>query len=139
MKAANKYIKKGDKEGFLTMPYATEERWKELTTPSPMNRVGFPAYAFQNNNAEMRRIKKRIEYLESLASRETTEQVINGVRLLENVEANRVQLFFDSIPSEEVRKKLKANGFRWCPSEGAWQRHLNPRAAWWAKELLKQL
>jgi len=139
MKAANKYIKKGDKAGFLTLPHSTEERWQELTTPSPMNRIGFPAYAFQNNNAEMRRVKKRIEYLESLGARETNEQVINGVRLLENVEANRVQLFFDIIPPEEQRKKLKSNGFRWCPSQGAWQRHLSPGAVYWAKELLKEL
>jgi len=139
MKATNKYIKKGDKEGFLALPFASEERWKELTTPDPMKRIGFPSYAFQNNNAEMRRIKKRIEYLESLAAKKTNEQVINGVRLLENIEANRVQLFFSSIPDEEVRKKLKANGFRWCPSEGAWQRHLNPGAVYWAKEILKNL
>jgi len=139
MRAANRYIKKRDKIGFLTLPYASEERWTELTTPGTMNRIGFPPYAFQNNNGEMRRVKKRIEYLESLASRETAEQVINGIRLLENVEANRVQLFFDSVPAENVRKKLKSNGFRWCPSEGAWQRHLSPGAVYWAKELLKQL
>lgn len=139
MKAANKYIKKGDKDGFLTLPHSTEERWQKLTTPSPMNRIGFPAYAFQNNNAEMRRVKMRIKELESLAARETSEEVINGVRLRENVEANRVQLFFNSIPGEEFRKKLKANGFRWCPSEGAWQRHLSPGAVYWAKEILKGL
>ena len=139
MKAANKYIKKGDKAGFLALPHSTEERWQELTAPSRMNRIGFPTYAFQNNNAEIRRTKKRIEYLEALSARKTAEQVINGVRLLENVEANRVQLFFDSIPSEEVRKKLKTNGFRWCRSEGAWQRHLSPSAVYWAQEVLKQL
>jgi hypothetical protein len=139
MKAANKYIRKGDKAGFLTLPHATEERWQELTTPSRMNRIGFPSYAFQNNNAEIRRVKQRIAYLESLTSRETAEKVINGVRLIENVEANRVQLFFDDIPSEEVRKKLKSNGFRWSPSVGAWQRHLNLGAARTARGLLEGL
>jgi hypothetical protein len=139
MKAANKYIRKGDKAGFLTLPHATEERWQELTTPSRMNRIGFPSYAFQNNNGEIRRVKQRIAYLESLASRQTAEKVINGVRLVENVEANRVQLFFDSIPSEEVRKKLKSNGFKWSPSIGAWQRHLNPGAARIGRELLEKL
>lgn len=139
MKAANKYIRKGDKAGFLTLPHATEERWQELTTPSLMNRIGFPSYAFQNNNAEIRRVKQRIAYLESLTHQETAEQVINGVRVVENVEANRVQLFFDDIPSEEVRRKLKSNGFRWSPTIRAWQRHLNPGAGRVARELLEKL
>lgn len=139
MKKANRYIKKGDKVGFLTMPHATEERWQELTNPKYSTRKGFPPYTFQNNNGQMRRIKQRIEMLETLASRETIEQTINGVRLVENVEGNRVQLFFTDIPTEEVRKKLKSNGFKWSRSLKAWQRHLTPWACRIAKELIEKL
>lgn len=139
MKAANKCIKKQDKEGFLKLPFATEKIWVELNNPSFRGRVGFPSYALQNNNAEISRVKKRIEFLKQQASQETNEVTINGVRLVKNAEANRVQLFFDSIPTEEVRKKLKTNGFRWCRSEGAWQRHLTPSAIYWAEEILKGL
>lgn len=114
MKAANKCIKKQDKDGFLKLPFATEKMWVELNNPSFRGRVGFPSYALQNNNAEISRVKKRIEFLKQQATQETNEVTFNGVRMVQNVEANRVQLFFDSIPGEEVRKKLKANGFRWC-------------------------
>ena len=100
MKAANKCIKKKDKEGFLKIPQATEKWWEQLNTPDPMGRVGFAGYALQNNNAEMARLKKRIAQLENLAAKETTERTINGVRLVENVEANRVQLFFNGKPAE---------------------------------------
>lgn len=44
---------------------------------------------------------------------------------MENVEANRQQLFFEDKPAEEIRARLKRQGFHWCRSEGAWQRHLN--------------
>lgn len=37
----------------------------------------------------------------------------------------RIQLFFEGKPEPEVRDVLKHNGFRWAPSVGAWQRHLN--------------
>ncbi len=50
---------------------------------------------------------------------------LQGVNLVQNVEANRVQLIFPGKPSADVRAELKARGFRWSPSEGAWQRHLN--------------
>lgn len=42
------------------------------------------------------------------------------------IEAARVQLFFDGKPDDETRAKLKANGFRWSPRFGAWQRHNTP-------------
>lgn len=139
MKAANKSIKRKDKEGFLKIPHATEKMWGQLITPDPMGRVGFAGYSLQNNNAEIARVKKRIAGMEKQTSQETKEAVINGVRMVENVEANRVQLFFDGKPADKVRKQLKANGFRWCPSENAWQRHLNNWAVRIARELLEKL
>ena len=139
MKAANKCIKKKDKEGFLKIPHATEKWWEKLNTPDPMGRVGFAGYALQNNNAEMARLKKRMAQLENLAAKETTETTINGVRLVENVEANRVQLFFTGKPADAVRNQLKTNGFRWCRSEGAWQRHLNIWGVRIAREVLEKL
>ena len=139
MKAANKYIKKKDKEGFLKIHQATEKWWQQLNTPDPMGRVGFAGYALQNNNAEMARLKKRIAQLQNLAAKQTTETTINGVRLVENVEANRVQLIFQGKPSEDVRNQLKADCFRWCRSEGAWQRHLNNWGIRIARELLEKL
>lgn len=41
---------------------------------------------------------------------------------------NRLQVFFDGKPDEAARDELKANGFRWAPSVGAWQRQLNKNA-----------
>jgi hypothetical protein len=139
MKAANKCIKKQDKEVFLKLPFATEKLWIELNTPSFRGRVGFPSYSLQNNNAEISRVKKRIEFLKREGARETRETTIKGVRLVENAEANRVQLFFDGKPSDEVRKILKTNGFRWCPSENAWQRHLHSWAVRIARDLVEKL
>lgn len=49
----------------------------------------------------------------------------------------RVQFIFDSKPDAETRDLLKANGFRWAPSQGAWQRQLTP-AGKAAAERVKQ-
>lgn len=139
MVSANKCIKKQDKITFLQLPFATEKIWEQLNTPDYLNRMGFASYSLQNNNANINRLKKRIVELEKKASKTTTETEINGVRLVENTEVNRVQLFFTGIPAEEIRKKLKQHGFRWCRSEMAWQRHLNPGAVYIAHNLLQSL
>lgn len=38
---------------------------------------------------------------------------------------DRIQIIYDGKPERDVIDKLKHNGFRWSPSQGAWQRQLN--------------
>ena len=88
---------------------------------------GRPFGFFTNNSAaNIRRISDRIAGLERMKARGTVERETNhGVRVVENAEAARIQLFFAGKPDDQVRGLLKSNGFRWAPSSGAWQRHLN--------------
>lgn len=139
MKSANKYIKKKDREGFLSLPNASEKLWREVNTPDVMGGIGFADYKLKNNNANIRRVKERIEKLRLLQQRQQFDAIVNGVRIFENHEANRLQMYFDGKPSDEVRKQLKSNGFRWSPSQGAWQRHISAWALYVAKEIADSL
>ena len=103
--------------------------------------VGWP---LQNLSANIRRIEERIAELEKRAKdvadlaaqgSAALETVVGAVRIVKNLEANRVQVFFPGKPAAEVRSELKANGFRWAPSEGAWQRHLSGHAAYLAEQI----
>jgi hypothetical protein len=85
----------------------------------------FDGYQFTNTGAEIRRLQKRIEDLSRPAATEERETNVPGLRIVENVEANRIQLLFDHKPEESIRSLLKQRGFRWSPRESAWQRHLN--------------
>lgn len=100
----------------------------EIVKPDFCGRVGFASYSLTNNNANISRLKKRIEELTAKRGQETSEQEIDGVKVVKNVEENRLQMFFDGKPSEEKRKQLKSYGFRWSPSNGCWQAFLNNRA-----------
>ena len=51
-----------------------------------------------------------------------------GVRIIQNTDINRLQIEFDDKPDEEMRSKLKSNGFKWAPSQGVWQRQLTDNA-----------
>lgn len=129
MKGANKFVRSGNKEAFLKLPHATEEIWKEITTPDYLNRKGFPPYSLSKNNSNIRRVKERIKRLESMEQLGTYEKTINSVRVVVNVEANRVQLFFPEIPPENIRKRLRDRGFRFSRSEGnAWQQFISRSA-----------
>lgn len=139
MKAVNKCVRKKDKEAFLKIPHATEEIWQSIHTPDCFGGLGFADYKLRNNNANIVRIKKRIAQLEKLSQLQTEEITINGVRLIQNVEANRLQLVFADIPDKATREELKGNGFRWCRSEGAWQRHLTSVAVHAAKYIAQKL
>lgn len=124
MVQVNKLVRKGDRDGLKALghPQALIDAW---FAPGQYGGMGYASFQLTNNSANIRRIKQRIEQLQRHATQETTEREINGVRVVENAEANRLQLFFPGKPAEAVRTHLKRSGFRWSPMEGAWQRHLS--------------
>lgn len=90
-----------------------------------LKRNPFPDYSLTNNNANIRRIKRRIKELEAAAELETTKTRHDGFEVVENVEENRVQVFFDVRPPKETCRLMRAHGFRFARYNKAWQRHLN--------------
>lgn len=97
-------------------------------------------YQLSNNSANIKRMKDRIAQLERAAERETVESELQGVcKLVENAEENRVQLIFPGKPEADTRALLKSWGFRWSPSNGAWQRHLNNAGRFAAGQVIKKL
>lgn len=104
-------------------------------------RIGFPGYELTNNSANIRRLKDRLKMVTRKAAEREAEPVreeqIGDVRLVENREINRLQIFFPGKPSPEVRQGLKQGGFRWSPSEGAWQRQLSNSAVYAAKRIIE--
>lgn len=95
-----------------------------------------PSFRLSNRNAEINRLKKRIEQLRAVDNMEHIEIPFPGGLLTTNEEINRVQIIFDDTPDEATRAKLKAHGFRWAPSERAWQTQRTPAALARAKWLL---
>ena len=100
---------------------------------------GFGDYELTNNNANIRRLKERLKLLELERGQETSEKEVYGVTVLDNVEENRLQLIFPSIPENEARKILKKAGFRWSPTNEAWQRFRGRNSDYVAKITLEEL
>ena len=151
MVSANAYYRKNKTlEGFEGIP-ADTMAW--ITRPgvylpggrngdgSPLAFYGkpFPTYELTNSNANIKRVKQRIETLEAVKASKSIEEEHDGYTYREDAEAMRVQLRFDGKPDDETRALLKRNGFRWAPSQGVWQRQLNDNGKYAAHRVMEVL
>lgn len=121
MKAANKIIRKKITE---------EERVDQLEkmgVKAGMGKLlietgGYETYQLTNNNANIKRMKDRVVDMEKKESTPTSTTKFSGGEIIDNNQADWVQIFFDEKPDAEMRGKLKGSGWRWSPSNVAWQR-----------------
>jgi len=128
-----------EKELAAAFPLYAPERLNKFFEPDFCGRIGVPSYGLTNNNANIRRLKQRLEHLQRHQNDQTTETIIGAVRIVENTEENRLQLFFPGKPSAEIRASLKSAGFRWSPYAQCWQRMRSNHATYQAKSILKRL
>lgn len=112
-----------------------EKLARQALEPDYMGRIGIPSYMLQNNLANVKRMKARVEELSRKRSDTSTSHEFDGGIIHDNVDDNRVQIFFDGKPDAETRAKLKSRGFHWSPTaagpngeKGAWQRMRSPEA-----------
>ena len=96
----------------------------------------YESFLLSNNNAEIRHLRTRIEELEQRQTAPAQKGwTFNGGKVVINSEGNRVQIIFYDKPDADIRATLKQNGFRWAPSQGAWQRMLNQSGIYAAKQV----
>ena len=129
MKAVNAYYRKH--KTLESCPELDSEATQKLKARMEIRGVQdkpYPTWALSNNNAEIRRIKDRIQSLSVNKEELFTGWEFAGGKAEINVKDNRLQLFFDDKPDGKIRDELKANGFRWSPKASAWQRQLNSNA-----------
>ncbi len=108
-------------------------------SPLALYGVPFPPYALQSDNAAIKRYAERLEKYDKIHQQEGDEDTgteFDGGRIVRNVEQDRLQILFDEKPGEEMRDKLKRNGFRWSPKNQTWQRQLTDNAERAAREVL---
>lgn len=142
MKEANKAIRMKDTEkadAKLKEMGFTEQEIKNLREPDFCGRLGYPSYMLQNNNANIHRIEGRIKALKDTKETGTKEEQTSLFRIVENTEIMRLQIIFPDKPEADVRDVLKSNGFKWAPSQGAWQRQLNGNAQYALERVKKEL
>ena len=130
MKAVNAYYR--THKTLEGCPHLTKEQLTELREDirkfPHLEGKPYASWQLSNNNAEMHRIRSRIQELKNKQEVGFVGWVFDGGEVQANVEANRLQIVFDERPDDTTRSELKSNGFRWSPTNSAWQRQLNGNA-----------
>jgi len=89
-----------------------------------------------NNNSNIRKLKVRLNEIKKHLDDVSQKIQIGEIEVIDNVEENRVQVFFPDKPDEDMRNKLKMYGFRWAPSKGCWQSYRKGRQLDRVKKIL---
>ena len=141
MKEVNAYYRKNKtlegcpgltEEAVAQMKAGMERSWRKDPRP-------YESFILTNNNAEIHRLRGRIEELEQRQAAPAPEGwTFNGGKVVMNTEENRVQILFDGKPEEEIRSELKHSGFRWSPRQKAWQRQLNQNGIYAARQVTQK-
>lgn len=130
MKAANAYYRKHKTmRGYAELSEEEADSFDEqIKSGYSWEQQPYPSYTLTNNNAKLRSARQRLDGLTKTKARPTAELETEHFKVIQNTEIMRLQLVFDGKPSAEIRSILKSNGFKWAPSQNAWQRQLTNNA-----------
>jgi len=139
MKLQNAYYRKNKSmKGYTGLSNAQAEA---LDTAINKTYYKKPHASFElsNNLASINQVKTRISNLGKAKNSERSYKKVSGINVVENKDLMRIQLFFDSKPDENTRDLLKKNGFKWSPTQSAWQRQITSNGQRATNKILNEL
>ena len=120
MKAVNAALRSGNKEALERFGY-TQEVLDSFKRPRASGLTINPGYLLQNNNAEIRRLKKRIEELEALHKSAPVDYQSEDFDV--SIDDGRVCFKFHyGKPSQEVRKMMVRAAYKFSRYREQWVR-----------------
>jgi len=108
---------------------------EKLLTPDFCGRIGFPSFELTNNNANIRRMRERLESVTRNQAMPETVREGAAARVEDCPAENRIRLFFPGKPAREIIDDLKRNGWRWTPSLMCWQAYRHPHTLAFAEKM----
>lgn len=95
------------------------------------------------DSAERQRLRERLDTAIRTHERNQSGGGLNKKTKLydleENVTDGRIRFRFDGKPRQEVIDIMKSRGFKWSPSNKAWQRQNTPNGVYSAKKVIEEL
>ena len=144
MKAANKIIRSKklaevEKVDELMALGFNEQHALKLFEPDFCGRIGFADYALKNNLAKIKDAEVLLKRHADMANKE--DKAIDYIwgTLRYDYSDERYRFIFNERPPREVIDMMKESGFKWSPSNNAWQRQITPNASYTTGRLLVKL
>ena len=144
MKAANKIIRSKklaevEKVDELVAIGFTEENAMKLMEPSGWWGAGFAPFQLSNNNAMIKDAEARMKQHTVMAGRENEQWKYKGYEIHYDYSDERYRFIFDDRPTKEVIAIMKKHGFKWSPSNSAWQRQITPNGKRAMFEIIEEI
>ena len=139
MKAANRLIRKEDRNGLRALGFS-DANIQRLLTPDFCGRIGFADFELKNNNANIRRLKQRAEQVERRQAMEDKTEEIEGIRIEYSPSENRIRVRYPGRVDSDTFRQLRAHGFRVLRSEGdgAFSAYYNANALYFIRTYIKK-
>lgn len=138
MKQVNAEYRKGGFDGITCLSLQQIEELKAtMSTVWRKNDKPFPAYSLTNNNANIRRVRQRIEDITRLRESEALDITHEDFRLF--TDNGRLQFEFNGKPNDKARAVVKGHAFKWSRYSGAWVRKATANAVRSAKQAAADL
>lgn len=137
LKEMNKYYKKNKTmKGFDGITNEQAEKIDENLKNDPwLGGKPAPSYELTNLNQQIKNAENRIIQLKEIDEMQDEKFNFDLGYIHSNQETNRIEIYFDEKPNEEIRNKLKMYGFKWSPKAKAWQRLRNKNSLRIAKRI----
>lgn len=141
MKSINAYYRKHKTcKGFEGLSDETAAKYDHnVEAGYSWEKQPFPSYKLTNSNANIRRLKGRVNELTRLQENPITGWEFEGGRVEANQEENRLQMFFDKRLSKEMYEFVaKRCAFNWSRKNQCFQRQLNRNSVHAAKRAIEE-
>lgn len=131
MKARNAYYRKnGTLKGCPGISDADAEAAdRSIQENPPMWQMPYPHFSLANSNAEMKRLRDRIETIQRHQETGDGCQEYDGFTVEISGTEGRINITFDDKPADPARDLLKKSGFHWSPRAKVWTRKLTGNAS----------
>ena len=142
MRSGNEEIKRGER--LESRSRGAEEALSNMRSDDPAI-IPKLQEAIRNttDSAERQRLRDRLDTAIRTHERNQSGGGLNKKTKLydleENVTDGRIRFKFDGKPRQEIIDIMKSRGFRWSPSNKAWQRQNTPNGVWSAKQVIEEL
>ena len=134
MKSANKILRSKSK---IKLCELLEAGWDIKSAEKLIKeKFNFPSYSLTNNNAK---IKARTDKILIMKSRIKVKESFEPIKFeggYIDIQEDRVVIFHDDKPSDEIIDKIKAKGFRWSRKFNCWCRKHTANAIYDAKNIM---
>ena len=119
-----------------------ESLYRKLINIAKDNRIEEVEKALENATdifTSRHKIHRELEALKIKQTAESKEEEVNGVKIVDNIQENRIQLYFDGKPDKDTITYLKSKCWKWTPSKSCWQNWRNAQRLIETKEYLNRI